>query len=116
MEDLKHTKEIGSYLQGHPDVQKTPGIEAGTGSLGQGFPVAWAWPLGLGLDRLDGRTYVLVGDGVPGRQVMGGGRPWQPRQRRDNQRPITWWPLWTGTGCRPTEGSKFDTGISWPSF
>jgi len=32
-EDLKHTKELGSYLQGHPDVRKTPGIEAGTGSL-----------------------------------------------------------------------------------
>ena len=39
VEDLKHTKEIGSYLQGHPDVKKTPGIEAGTGSLGQGLSI-----------------------------------------------------------------------------
>ena len=63
VEDLKHTKEIGSYLQGHPDVQKTPGIEAGTGSLGQGVSIGLGMALGLKLDRLDSRTYVLVGDG-----------------------------------------------------
>ena len=63
VEDLKHTKEIGSYLQGHPDVQKTPGIEAGTGSLGQGLSIGLGMALGLRLDRLDSRTYVLVGDG-----------------------------------------------------
>ena len=63
VEDLKHTKEIGSYLQGHTDVQKTPGIEAGTGSLGQGLSIGLGMALGLKLDRLDSRTYVLVGDG-----------------------------------------------------
>ena len=63
VEDLKHTKEIGSYLQGHPDVQKTPGIEAGTGSLGQGLSIGLGMALGLKMDRLDSRTYVLVGDG-----------------------------------------------------
>ena len=63
VEDLKHTKEIGSYLQGHPDVQKTPGSEAGTGSLGQGLSIGLGMALGLKLDRLDSRTYVLVGDG-----------------------------------------------------
>ena len=63
VEDLKHTKEIGSYLQGHPDVQKTPGIEAGTGSLGQGLSIGLGMARGLKLDRLDSRTYVLVGDG-----------------------------------------------------
>ena len=63
VEDLKHTKEIGSYLQGHPDVQTTPGIEAGTGSLGQGLSIGLGMALGLKLDRLDSRTYVLVGDG-----------------------------------------------------
>ena len=63
VEDLKHTNEIGSYLQVHPDVQKTPGIEAGTGSLGQGLSIGLGMALGLKLDRLDSRTYVLVGDG-----------------------------------------------------
>lgn len=63
VEDLKHTKEIGSYLQGHPDVLKTPGIEAGTGSLGQGLSIGLGMALGQRLDGLDSRTYVLVGDG-----------------------------------------------------
>lgn len=63
VEDLKHTKEIGFYLQGHPDVLKTPGVEAGTGSLGQGLSIGLGMALGQRLDKLDSRTYVLVGDG-----------------------------------------------------
>ena len=63
VEDLKTLRHLGSYLQGHPDVQKTPGIEAGTGSLGQGLSIGLGMALGLKLDRLDSRTYVLVGDG-----------------------------------------------------
>lgn len=63
VEDLKTTKEIGSYLQGHPDVQKTPGIEAGTGSLGQGLSIGLGMALGLKADKLDSKVYVLCGDG-----------------------------------------------------
>lgn len=63
VEDLKHTKAIGSYLQGHPDVQKTPGIEAGTGSLGQGLSIGLGMALGQKLNKIDRKTYVLVGDG-----------------------------------------------------
>ena len=63
VEDLKHTKELGSYLQGHPDVRKTPGIEAGTGSLGQGLSIGLGMALGQKLDGLDRKTYVLLGDG-----------------------------------------------------
>jgi len=63
VEDLKTTKEIGSYLQGHPDVLKTPGIEAGTGSLGQGLSIGLGMALGLREDKSDRKVYVLVGDG-----------------------------------------------------
>jgi len=62
-EDLKHTKEIGSHLQGHPDVRKTPGIEAGTGSLGQGLSIGLGMALGQKIKKLDRKTYVLIGDG-----------------------------------------------------
>lgn len=62
-EDLKHTKELGSYLQGHPDVRKTPGIEAGTGSLGQGLSIGLGMALGQKLDHIERKTYVLLGDG-----------------------------------------------------
>lgn len=63
VEDLKHTKEIGSYLQGHPDVTKTPGIEAGTGSLGQGLSIGLGMALGQKAKGINRNTYVLCGDG-----------------------------------------------------
>lgn len=63
VEDLKKTKEIGSYLQGHPDVIKTPGIEAGTGSLGQGLSIGLGMALGLKADKIERNVYVLLGDG-----------------------------------------------------
>lgn len=61
-EDLEHCKDIGFYLQGHPHLG-TPGIEAGTGSLGQGLSLGLGMALGLELDEKPGRVYVLIGDG-----------------------------------------------------
>lgn len=63
VEDLKKTKEIGFYLQGHPDVRKTPGIEAGTGSLGQGLSIGLGMALGMKADGISRKVYVLIGDG-----------------------------------------------------
>ncbi len=63
VEDLKKTKEIGSYLQGHPDVLKTPGIEAGTGSLGQGLSIGLGMAMGMKLKQSKRKVYVLIGDG-----------------------------------------------------
>ncbi len=63
VEDLKKTKEIGSYLQGHPDVLKTPGIEAGTGSLGQGLSIGLGMAMGMKLQQSERKVYVLIGDG-----------------------------------------------------
>lgn len=62
-EDLRHTKEIGFHLQGHPDARKTPGIEAGTGSLGQGLSIGLGMALGQKLNHSGRKTYVLMGDG-----------------------------------------------------
>ena len=62
VEDLKHCKDVGFYLQGHPHLG-TPGIEAGTGSLGQGLSLGLGMALGLRMDKKDNRVYVLVGDG-----------------------------------------------------
>lgn len=59
-----HTlKKLGSHLQGHPDMRKLVGIEANTGSLGQGVSLAAGIAAGLKLDRIDSRVYVAVGDG-----------------------------------------------------
>jgi len=61
--DLKQTKDLDFHLQGHPDYQKTPGIEAGTGSLGQGLSLGLGMALGLKLDQVNSKVYVLCGDG-----------------------------------------------------
>lgn len=62
VEDLLHCKDVGFYLQGHPHLG-TPGIEAGTGSLGQGLSLGLGMALGLRMDGKENHVYVLVGDG-----------------------------------------------------
>jgi transketolase len=62
-EQLFHAKEVGSMLQGHPDMHKTPGIEGSTGSLGQGISLAAGCAAGLKMDGSQSKVYVLLGDG-----------------------------------------------------
>lgn len=62
-EELWKLKQLGSMLQGHPDMEKTPGIEANTGSLGQGLSISCGIAAGLKLDKLPGRVYCIIGDG-----------------------------------------------------
>jgi transketolase len=56
-------RQVGSHLQGHPDMRKTPGIDATTGSLGQGFSMAAGMALAGKIDRRDYHVYVLLGCG-----------------------------------------------------
>ena len=62
-EELKKVKTFEGLLQGHPDMDKTPGIEAVTGSLGQGLSVSLGMALGLRLEESDSRVYAILGDG-----------------------------------------------------
>ena len=62
-EELRKTKRCGSMLQGHPDLKSTPGIEANTGSLGQGLSIACGMAAGLRIDGRTSRVYCVVGDG-----------------------------------------------------
>ncbi|MDD4899011.1 MAG: transketolase [Candidatus Omnitrophica bacterium] len=59
---LMTLRKLGSVLQGHPD-RRTPGIEAASGSLGQGLSVALGMSLAGKVDKKDYRVYVLMGDG-----------------------------------------------------
>jgi transketolase len=61
--ELATLKKLGSRLQGHPDIKKTPGVEGNTGSLGQGLSIGLGMALGVRLDKLPSRVYVLIGDG-----------------------------------------------------
>ena len=63
MEHLITLRKLGSPLQGHPDRVMLPGIEAATGSLGQGLSVAMGMALGLKLAGKSVRVYCVVGDG-----------------------------------------------------
>lgn len=56
-------RKMGSILQGHPDMDKTPGVEASTGSLGQGLSIGVGMALAGRLDHKGYRVYVLLGDG-----------------------------------------------------
>lgn len=62
-EELQTIKQLGSVFQGHPDMRKTKGIEAPTGSLGQGLSFANGIALAARADKLDFDVFVLMGDG-----------------------------------------------------
>jgi transketolase len=64
LEDLMGLRKIGAQLQGHPDMNKTPGIEVSTGSLGQGLSMSLGIALALRLDGLDdSHVFCLCSDG-----------------------------------------------------
>lgn len=62
-EDLKTFRQIDSYLQGHPDMKGTPGVDMTTGSLGLGFSAACGMALAGKIDNKDFRVYAMLGDG-----------------------------------------------------
>ena len=62
-EDIKTFRNINSYLQGHPDMKHTPGVDMTTGSLGQGLSAANGMAIASKLDSRGYRVYCIVGDG-----------------------------------------------------
>ena len=63
METLGTLRKLGSILQGHPDMRKTPGVEASTGSLGQGLSMAGGMALAGRVSGRGYRVYAVLGDG-----------------------------------------------------
>ena len=62
-EELNGLRKLGSPLQGHPDMRKVPGVEASTGSLGQGISWAVGMAMAAKMDSRSYRVYALLGDG-----------------------------------------------------
>ncbi len=62
-EDIKTLRKADSYLQGHPDMKGTNGVDMSTGSLGQGISAACGMALAGKLDNKDYRVYAILGDG-----------------------------------------------------
>ena len=63
VEDLKTFRKTSSYLQGHPDMKHTPGVDMTSGSLGQGTSVSAGMALGGKIDGKNFRVYAILGDG-----------------------------------------------------
>ena len=62
-EDMVTLRKPSSYLQGHPDMKHTPGVDMSAGSLGQGISTAVGMALAGKLDNSDYRVYTMIGDG-----------------------------------------------------
>ena len=62
-EELLTINELGTRLPSHVDMNKTPGIDMSTGSLGQGVSCALGMALGLKIQRRDNMVYAIIGDG-----------------------------------------------------
>lgn len=65
-------RKLGSVFEGHPNMARLPGIEASTGSLGQGLSIGLGQALGCRMDKLDSRVFVMTGDGE-----LGEGQVWE---------------------------------------
>ena len=63
VEELETLRHIGSRLQGHPNMNDTPGVDMSTGSLGQGVSAAVGMALAAKHWHEDWRTYAILGDG-----------------------------------------------------
>ncbi|MCX6799974.1 MAG: transketolase [Candidatus Falkowbacteria bacterium] len=61
--ELENFGKFNSILGGHPSRNKVPGVEASTGSLGHGLPIAVGLALGLKIKKKDNRVFAIVGDG-----------------------------------------------------
>jgi transketolase len=61
--ELETLRRLGSALEGHPNMCRLPGVEASTGSLGQGLSIGIGHALGARLESSDYRVYVMIGDG-----------------------------------------------------
>ncbi len=64
--------KLNSKLPGHPDMNKLPGIESNTGSLGHGLPIGVGMGIGLRMDKNPAKVYVIMGDGE-----LGEGTNWE---------------------------------------
>ena len=60
---IKTLRQADSFLQGHPDMKGTPGVDMSTGSLGLGFSAACGMALAAKIDGKAFRTYAIIGDG-----------------------------------------------------
>ena len=114
-EELKRVKTLAGLLQGHPDLS-IPGIEAVTGSLGQGLSVGTGMALALRLDKSPARVFVIMGDGEQSE-----GQLWEAAQaaanfRVDNLTAFIDWNKVQATGPTKAVFDIPDLDKKWKAF
>ena len=114
-EELKKVKTLDGLLQGHPDLS-IPGIEAVTGSLGQGLSVALGMALALRLNKSSARVYAVMGDGEQSE-----GQLWEASQaaanfKADNLTAFLDWNKVQATGPVKDVFNIPDFDKKWASF
>lgn len=72
LDEIMTLRKLGSPFEGHPNMKRLAGIEASTGSLGQGLSIGLGQALAARLDKSDYQVYVMIGDGE-----MGEGQVWE---------------------------------------
>lgn len=72
VKQLQELRKLGSPLEGHPNMRRLGGVEASTGSLGQGLSIGMGHALAVRLDGNAARVYVMLGDGE-----LGEGQVWE---------------------------------------
>ncbi|MBX5445408.1 transketolase [Sphaerobacter sp.] len=80
-DELKTLRKLGSPLEGHPNMRRLPGVEASTGSLGQGLSIGLGHALAARLDGRDYQVYVMLGDGE-----IEEGQVWEAAMAAANQK------------------------------
>lgn len=83
-EELKKLRSLEGMLQGHPDMQKTPGIDSVSGSLGNGVAIGLGMALGLRMQKVESYVYVAVGDGEMDEGVVWEAAMAAPQQKAGN--------------------------------
>lgn len=63
LEELKGLRSITSFLQGHPDSNKIPGVDSVSGSLGNGVSIGLGMAIGCKMQKIENYVYVIIGDG-----------------------------------------------------
>jgi transketolase len=115
-DELARVKTLGSILQGHPDMNKTPGVDCSTGSLGQGLSMGLGMALGLVGSADAPRVFVLLGDGE-----CAEGQVWEAAMAArafgvSNLTAIIDHNGLQATGCIAERMNQGDLGDKWKAF
>jgi transketolase len=114
-EELKRVKTLNGLLQGHPDLS-IPGIEAVTGSLGQGLSIALGMALALRLDKSPARVYAVMGDGEQSEGQLWEAAMAAAHYRADNLTAFIDWNKVQATGATKDIFSIPDLDKKWTAF